>query len=94
MNRWRAGARPGQAGHPSGWVSRRRIKDLQDIVNRHKAEHLFLKGERERGTKRQRQRKKHRKTETRVHMPREGTERSQDNNERSKVAGSGHGLTP
>ena len=53
------GARPGQAGtsHAAGRVRRagdqvRRIKGLQDIINKHKAEykdeHLLLKEEAER----------------------------------------------
>ena len=58
--------------HPSGWVSRRKIKGLQDIVNRHKAKHLLLKGETERDRKRDRDRERQRdREETHMHTPRE-----------------------
>ena len=50
----------GLESHPSRLVSRRRIKDLQDIVNRHKAkhkaEHLLLKRERKTETEKKRER--------------------------------------
>ena len=59
----------------------RRIKGLQDIINKHKAEykdeHLLLKEEAERQRDRETKRQRDIKTgieETRVYMPRKGTE--------------------